>query len=315
MARSTKRTTKARSTKRSTTKKPKVDIYQELTDRIIEKIKEGAKPWQSRWSGYGLAKNYATGHEYTGINFFILNLLSPHPIPYFMSYKQAKEQGGQVKKGAKSERIYFYTSYYKDKDGKNLSESEGQQIQAEGGEVNRIAFLKYYHVFNVEDIEGIEVETPEAMLTEHERLEACEAVIKGYKNGPKHITEDPNSAFYKPSTDEVNLPQLERFKSVEGFYLTMFHELCHSTGHADRLNREGITKPAKFRSERYAREELVAEMGAAFLAGHVGIGGEDVEDQNAAYLGGWLSVLENDTTLIFKAAAEAQKAVNRILGQ
>jgi len=311
MARSTKNN-KGRSTKRSTTKK---DPYQELTDRIVEKIKEGVKPWQPRWSGYGLAKNFVTGNEYSGINFFILNLLSPHPIPYYMTYKQAKEQGGQVKKGSKAERVYFYKSYYKDKDGKNMSESEGQEAHANGGDVERIAFLKYYHVFNVADIEGIEIETPEKMLTEHERIEACEAVIKGYKNGPKHITEDPDSAFYKPSTDEVNLPQLERFKSVEGFYLTMYHELCHSTGHESRLSREGITKPSQFRSERYAREELVAEMGAAYLAGHVGIGGEDVEDQNAAYLGGWLTVLENDTTLIFKAAAEAQKAVNLILGK
>jgi antirestriction protein ArdC len=312
MARSTKRTTKARSSKRSTAKK--IDIHQELTDRIIEKIKEGVKPWQPRWSGYGLANNFATGNEYSGINFFILNLLSPHPIPYYLTYKQAKEKGGQVKKGSKAERVYFYTSYYKDEDGKNMSESEGQKIHAEGGKVNRIAFLKHYNVFNVADIEGIEVEAPEKMLTQHERITACEAVIKGYKNGPKHITKDPDSAFYLPKSDEVNLPQLERFKTPEGFYLTMFHELAHSTGHESRLSREGVTEPVKFKSERYAREELIAEMGAAFLAGHAGIGGEDVEVQNAAYLSSWLGVLENDTTLIFKAAAEAQKAVNRILG-
>jgi antirestriction protein ArdC len=313
MARSTKRTTKSRSSKRSTTKK--IDLYQELTDRIIEKIKEGVKPWQPRWSGYGLAKNFATGNEYSGINFFILNLLSPHPIPYYMTYKQAKEKGGQVKKGSKAERVYFYTSYYKDEDGKNMSESEGQKIHAEGGKVNRIAFLKHYNVFNVADIEGIEVEAPEKMLTQHERITACEAVIKGYKNGPKHITTDPDSAFYLPKTDEVNLPKLERFKTPEGFYLTMFHELTHSTGHESRLSREGVTEPVKFKSERYAREELIAEMGAAFLAGHAGIGSEDVEDQNAAYLSSWLGVLENDTTLIFKAAADAQKAVNVILGK
>jgi antirestriction protein ArdC len=313
MARSTKRTTKARSSKRSTAKK--IDIHQELTDRIIEKIKEGVKPWQPRWSGYGLAKNFATGNEYSGINFFILNLLSPHPIPYYMTYKQAKEKGGQVKKGSKAERIYFYTSYYKDENGQNMSESEGQKIHAEGGKVNRIAFLKHYNVFNVADIEGIEVEAPEKMLTQHERITACEAVIKGYKNGPKHTTTDPDSAFYLPKTDEVNLPKLERFKTPEGFYLTMFHELTHSTGHESRLSREGVTEPVKFKSERYAREELIAEMGAAFLAGHAGIGGEDVEDQNAAYLSSWLGVLENDTTLIFKAAADAQKAVNVILGK
>ena len=111
------------------------------------------------------------------------------------------------------------------------------------------------------------------------------------------------------------MPQLERFNTPEGYYLTMFHELTHSTGHASRLNRDGIVKPNAFRSKPYAKEELVAELGAAFLAGHVGIGGEEAEDQNAAYLGGWLSVLENDTKLIFRAAAEAQRAVDYILGK
>ena len=170
----------------------------------------------------------------------------------------AKEKGGQVKKGAKAERVYFYTSYYKDENGNRLNENEGQQREAAGDQVKRIQFLKFYHVFNVADIDGIQIEAPEGMLTPHERIAACEAVIKGYKNGPKHITESPDSAFYKPKTDEVNLPQLERFKTPEGYYMTMFHELTHSTGHESRLNRDGITKPVKFKSERYAREELVA---------------------------------------------------------
>lgn len=309
MARSTKKNN-TRSTKRS---KTKTDPYQELTDRIVEKIKQGVKPWQPRWKGYGLAKNMATDHIYTGINAFILNLLTPHPIPYYMSYKQAKEQGGQVKKGAKAERVYFYKSYYKDENGSNISQAEGERREQEGGNVERIQFLKFYHVFNIEDIEGVEVDTPEHLLNPNETIEACEAVIKGYQNGPEHVKEDGNRAYYMPSKDLINLPELERFNSSEDYYLTMFHELAHSTGHAKRLNRDGITKPNEFRSQPYAKEELIAELGAAFLAGHAGIGGEDAEDQNASYLGGWLSVLENDTKLIFRAAAEAQRAVDHIL--
>ena len=111
------------------------------------------------------------------------------------------------------------------------------------------------------------------------------------------------------------MPKLEQFNSPESYYLTYFHELTHSTGHQTRLNRDGIVKPAKFKSELYSREELVAEMGAAFLAGYAGIDGESEIENSAAYLQGWLKVLKADKTLIFKAAADAQKAVNYILCQ
>lgn len=292
----------------------KRDIYQELTDRIIAKLEAGVKPWQPNWSRYGLARNARTGHIYTGINAFILNLFCEHPIPYYMSFKQAKAMGGKIKKGAKAERVYFYKSYYKDESGKNINAEQAQTINEMGGETQRIAFLKFYHVFNVADVEGVEVETPEITLTPHERIAACEAVVAGYQNSPELVHENADQAYYAPSSDKLNMPQLEQFKTPEAYYLTLFHEMTHSTGHESRLNREGITKPAKFKSERYSREELIAEMGAAFLAGHTGIDGDDEIDNSAAYLEGWLKVLKEDNKLIFKAAADAQKAVNYILG-
>jgi antirestriction protein ArdC len=293
----------------------KIDIYQELTDRIIRKIEAGVKPWQPTWSRYGLARNAATGHIYSGVNAFILNLFCEHPIPYYMSFKQAKAMGGNIRKGAKAERVYFYKSYYKDESGKNINAEQAQAINEMGGETQRIAFLKFYHVFNIADVEGVEVETPEITLTPHERIAACEAVVEGYQNAPELVHENADQAYYSPSSDKLNMPQLEQFKTPEAYYLTLFHEMTHSTGHESRLNREGITKPAKFKSERYSREELIAEMGAAFLAGHTGIDGDDEIDNSAAYLEGWLKVLKEDNKLIFKAAADAQKAVDHILGK
>ncbi len=297
-------------TKQSTKK----DVYQELTDRIIAKLEAGVKPWQPTWSRYGLARNAHTGHIYTGINAFILNLFSEHPIPYYMSFKQAKAMGGKIKKGAKAERVYFYTSYHKDADGKRINEQQAEALHGMGEETQKIQFLKFYYVFNIADVEEVEIDLPQITLTQHEQIEVCEQLIGNYPNAPEYIFEDADRAFYAPDIDKLNMPKLEQFKTPEAYYLTYFHELTHSTGHASRLNREGIVKPAKFKSERYSREELVAEIGAAFLAGHAGICGETELENSAAYLQGWLKLLQDDKKLIFKAAADAQKAVNYILG-
>ena len=297
---------------KQTTKK---DIYQELTDRIIAKLEAGVKPWQPNWSRYGLARNAATGHIYTGINAFILNLFCAHPIPYYMSFKQAKAMGGKITKGATAERVYFYTSYHKDKQGKRINEEQAEALNGMGVETQKIHVLKYYNIFNINDVEGVEIDLPEIKLTPHERIENCEQIISNYPNAPEFVFEDADRAYYAPEVDKLNMPRLEQFHTPEAYYLTFFHELTHSTGHASRLNREGIVKPAKFKSERYSREELVAELGAAFLAAYAGICGETEIENSAAYLDGWLKVLKEDKKLIFKAAADAQKAVNHILGQ
>ena len=295
-------------------KTAKKDIYQELTDRIIAKLEEGVKPWQPNWSRYGLARNAATGRIYSGINAFILNLFCVHPIPYYISFKQAKAMGGKIKKGAKSERVYFYTSYHKDENGKNISEEQAAALNGMGEETQKIHVLKYYNVFNIEDVEDVEIELPQVVLTQHEQIEACEQIISGFANAPEYVFEDADRAYYAPEPDKLNMPKLEQFKTPEAYYLTYFHELTHTTGHASRLNREGIVEPSKFKDERYSREELVAEMGAAFLAGYAGIDGEAEVENSAAYLDGWLKILKEDKKLIFKAAADAQKAVNYILG-
>lgn len=293
-------------------KKQKIDLYQEVTDKMLALLEQGVAPWRRNWNRYGFARNYATGHIYSGINAFLMNL-TPHPIPYFMSFKQVKAGGGNIKKGAKSEMLFFYKSYHKDETGQNISQQEYTALCEMGVDPQRIAFLKYYRVFNIADVEGIEIEIPEVELKDHERLEQCEQIIRGYTNAPKQIFENADRAYYAPVSDKLNVPDIAQFETAEDYYSTLFHELTHSTGHETRLNREGITGLNPFGSPDYSKEELIAEMGASFLCAHAGIDTKPVSQNSAAYLQGWLNVLKADKKLIFKAAAAAQKAADYIL--
>jgi antirestriction protein ArdC len=297
------------------TKKSKIqkrDLYQEVTDRMIELLEQGVAPWRCTWSKYGAARNYATGHIYTGINAFLMNL-TPHPIPYFMSFKQAKAKGGKIKKGAKANMVLFYKTLFKNEDEGFISGKQALALQGMGEEVQTIPMLKYYNVFNIEDVEGIEIDIPEVELKEHERNESCENIIQNVQNAPEYVHQDANRAYYTPLSDKLNMPALGQFETAEDYYCTFFHELTHATGHKSRLNREGITKLKPFGSPSYSREELIAEMGASFIAAHVGINYDEITQNSAAYLQGWLSVLKADKKLIFKAAAEAQRAADYIL--
>jgi antirestriction protein ArdC len=243
----------------------------------------------------------------------LLNFLPNHPIPYYLSYKQAKELGGNVRKGAKAEKVYFFKAYHKDGDGKSVSEDRAAQLAGMGEEVHRIPFLKSFAVFNVADVERVDFEYPEVQLNHHKQIERCEQLIKQLTNPPQLATEDANRAWYNPRRDVLNMPELSQFSQAEEYYCTLFHELTHSTGHVTRLNREGIAGSIKPGSEEYAREELIAEMGASFLCAHTGIDVESVTTNSAAYLAGWLKRLQDDNKLVLKAAAGAQKAADYLL--
>ena len=301
----------------TTRKGNKIDFYQEVTNKIITLLEQGVTPWRCPWNRYGLARNYATNHIYSGINAFLMNL-TPHPIPYFMSFKQIKAIGGKIKKGAKAEKVYFYKTLFKDQDEKLVGAEQAKALRGMGEEVQIIPMLKYYNVFNISDVEGVEINIPEVELKEHQKIEKCEVVIKQMLNAPEFVFEDANRAYYAPISDKLNMPAMGQFKTAEDYYFTLFHELTHSTGHQSRLNRKGITELKPFGSPEYSREELVAEMGASFLSAQVGIDYDELDnnlmENSAAYLQGWLSVLKADKKLIFKAAAEAQKATDYILG-
>lgn len=290
------------------------DLYREVTDKIITLIEKGVAPWRKTWSTYGLARNYATGHIYSGINLILMNN-TPHPIPYFLTYNQIQERDGKIRKGAKAEMVFYFNVYFKDGNDKTISREDARSRSQNGEEIQVLKFIKYYNVFNIADIEGINFEIPEIDLKPNEKIERCESIIEQMPNRPELRNMDGNRAFYAPLFDFVNMPDIKQFETAEDYYATFFHELVHSTGHASRLGREEVMNPQTFGSKPYSREELVAEMGASFLCSMVQIDYDNITENNAAYLAGWLKVLQEDSKFIFKAAAEAQKAADFILNR
>jgi antirestriction protein ArdC len=274
----------------------KIDVYEKITNIIIEKLEQGVAPWQCPFNRYGLPKNYESGKHYRGINSFLLNFTGK--TPYYLTFLQAKELKGNVKKGAKGFPVIYY----------NFVEKEGENA---GDEAKKIPFLKYYTVFSVDDVEGIEFDIPEGVKTANEKIEACEQIVKLMPNAPS-ISEYIGRAYYSPIFDEIKMPEITEFSTGEEYYATLFHELAHSTGHKNRLNRPELTEMSQYGDYNYSKEELTAEMTASFLCGFAGIDNGTL-DNSAAYIDGWLKVLKGDKKFIIDAANKAQKAADYIL--
>jgi antirestriction protein ArdC len=309
----TKRTARRKSA--STTAagdKPKNDVYQMVTDKIVAALESGTIPWRQPWdarkSTQG-ARNAVTGKAYRGINPWLLNcsaLAAGYSDPRWLSYKQAQDLGGSVRKGEHSTMVVFW------KIGKIAAEtinSAGETVLAE----RKTFMLRYYNVFNVQQCDGLKLKDLAAPLNDHEPLELAEAIIANMPNRPSMSFGD-NRAYYTPSLDTIRMPALGAFAAPEGYYGTAFHELSHSTGHKSRLNRHGLeTGIAAFGSEVYSREELAAEFGAAFLCAHAGISAPVIENQ-AAYIQSWTRALKDDRKLVVVAASQGQRAAEWILG-
>jgi antirestriction protein ArdC len=278
---------------------PSRDLYQAITDRIVAALEAGAKPWARDWAG-GMQLR-ATGQEYRGINQLLLSMTAMeggYSSPYWLTFKQALELGGNVRKGERSTEIVFYKKLtVEDRDA-----AEGEERQ------KQIPLLRSFRVFNASQCDGLpERFTAAALATPgKERDAAAEAALR---SSGAVIREGGTQAFYSPSSDHVQMPPFELFNSVGGFLATLAHELTHWTGHGSRLDR---IKGSPFGSPNYAREELIAEIGAAFVCGRLGIAGEHL-DNHAAYLASWLKVLREDKRAIFKAAAAAQLAADLVL--
>jgi antirestriction protein ArdC len=288
-----------------------IDVYQIITDLIIEKLESGTIPWKQPWSDYGPACNYLSKKPYRGINQLILAGL--HTKPFYLTFQQAVSLGGRVRKGAKSIPVTYWNFINRHKEtGKKLSEAEAQSTPAEF--LVKTAFLKYYRVFNVDDILDVVFDIPE-LQPGHDNyaIERCEAIIENMPNRPE-IRHKENQAYYHPVYDYINMPPIEHFKTSELYYHVLNHELCHATGNAKRLNRFKSNETNPFNSKSsYTKEELVAEIGAAFLNNHAGILNDETLQDSTAYIQGWLKQLRNDKKFIIEASAKAQKAVDYIL--
>jgi antirestriction protein ArdC len=287
---------------------PRADVYTRVTDRIIAELEEGARPWLKPWNAEHAAGRItrplrANGQPYNGINVLMLwgeAMAKGFACPFWMTYRQAQELGAQVRKGEHGSLVVYADRIRKTETGDN-----GDEVERE------IPFLKGYTVFNCEQIDGLpEHFTMPASppLPAPERIENAEqfAAATG-----ADILHGGNMAFYAIHTDRVQLPPFESFADAEGYYATLLHELTHWTRHPSRLAREFGRK--RWGDEGYAAEELVAELGAAFLCADLGITPEPRED-HASYIANWLTVLRNDKRAIFTASAHAQRAADYLHG-
>ena len=274
-------------------------IYQIVNEKIVEQLRKGVIPWRKPWRQAGVPSNLVSKKAYRGINVWLL-ALQGYQSPFWLSFKQCNGLGGRVRKGEHSTLVI----YWKILDQKR--EDASGKI-----ELKKIPLLRYYQVFNVEQCEGLKLPAVDGEKLDFQPIELAEAVVDGYMDKPDQ-QEKENQAYYSPSLDIVNMPKKENFKSVSGYYASLFHELVHSTGHGDRLNREGIVKSAGFGSERYSKEELVAEFGASFLCGLCGI--ESELENSASYISGWMEKISENEKWLVCSATQAQKAVEYMLG-
>jgi antirestriction protein ArdC len=278
-----------------------------ITDRIVKLLEQGTPPWHKPWSSRGvLPQNAISRQDYHGINVLML-ACAGYKSPYWLTFNQAKTAKGSVRKGEHGSMVVF-------------AKRSSKEVETDAGEIEERTFtvLRYYTVFNVEQTEGCRLNLPElTILTEHEKIDRCEAVYANMPNRPGLRSDSPSrqfQAYYSQTLDYVNLPARHCFHQPEEYYSTLYHELTHSTGHASRLNRETLTQAVKFGDTNYSKEELVAEMGAAFLAGLTGIDLLTIPN-SAAYLNSWIRRLRGEPKLVISAAAQAQKAVDYILNR
>ena len=286
-----------------------MDIYAIVTEKIINLLEQGVVPWRRPWTATGLPRNLVSKKPYRGINHFLLSA-SKYVSPFWLTIRQANELGGHVRKGEESSVVVFW----KVDDVKD--HAEGADHEQSEPKCRRRFLLRYYRLWNLE-----QCELPQALLDklpkiethEHDPIEAAEKIITEMPNPPE-IQYAGSKAFYSSITDRITLPPRELFVSAEEFYATALHETVHSTGSQKRLARESILEAAPFGSQTYSAEELVAEMGAAYLCAEAGISNVVLANQ-AAYVAGWLKKLRDDRKLLIHAAAQAQRAADYVLNR
>lgn len=275
-----------------------LDIAQQITDSIIAELEKGAAPWVKPWRtlkqapGAGMPYNPASGTQYRGVNHFWLGM-QPWALPWFVTYKQAQALGGTVKAGQKGTPVVYWNVHRKETQGDN-----GETV------TSAYAFVKSYWVFNVEQCEGLELPPmPETPAPDFDAEPSVMALVDrlDLKGG---LTHAGDQAYFRPSTDAIVMPPMAAFTDAAHYHATLLHECVHATGHDSRLKR---LTPARFGSEEYAYEELVAELGAAMLCAHTGINGDL---RHSGYIGSWLKALRNDKKFILSAAGKAQAAMD-----
>ncbi len=270
--------------------------YQVMTDRILALLEQGTVPWQQPWDHTtGMPRNLFSQRAYRGINIWLLTAMG-YASPFWATFHQVTAAGGRVRKGARGVPVVFWKVYTK-------------EDQETGDEAKRFV-LRQYTVFNAAQLDGVAIPAITVLTHRFTPIERCAQLVDAMPQRPV-ILHGHQRAFYTPATDTLHLPSPTCFHSPEAYYATIFHELVHAVGHRSRLNRSTLTDLCLFGSPTYAKEELVAEMGAAYLCGVCGIANATI-DNSAAYLQSWMAALRHDPTMLVHAAAQAQKAADYI---
>lgn len=300
-----------KSNSRSKSREQRIDPYEKITAAILEALEAGVVPWRRPWKAIDAPQNLVSKRPYRGINVFLLQATAQargYSSPFWATYKQISERGGQVRKGEKATQVVLWKWVERTKENEQTGEEE----------TRRVPFLRLYSVFNTDQADGLSIELPTER--DHDPIEAAEAIVAGYVGSPAGRTvgrgdlgptvrHGGDAAYYSPDLDLVAVPRPESFENAERYYAVVFHELAHSTGHASRIDRK--LEEGTFGNESYSREELLAEISACFLLSESSIE-VDVE-QPAAYIACWIRALQDDPKLVVNAAAGAQKAVDWIL--
>jgi antirestriction protein ArdC len=283
----------------------KADVYERITGRIVAELERGVRPWLQPWNADHAAGRITrplrfNGQPYQGINVLMLwgeSVAKGYIAPTWMTFKQAAELGANVRKGEHGSLVVYADTVCR----RELDEKTGEEDERE------IPFLKGYTVFNVEQIEGLPphyytVANPS--LEPMQRIEQADAFFAATGATIRH---GGSMAYYSASEDRIQMPPFEAFRDVESYYATLAHEMTHWTKHSDRLDRDFGRK--RWGDGGYAMEELVAELGSAFLSADLDLTAEPRED-HASYIDSWIKVLKNDKRAIFSAAAHAQRAAD-----
>lgn len=278
------------------------DVYAIVTEKILEQLDKGVVPWQIPWHTAGVPRNAITGRPYRSINLLLLSMLG-YEQNLFLTYKQVTDAGGKLKRDQKGHIAIFW------KQGEKPSPQDVLEDAEELQQEKKKAVLRYYMVFNVEQCEGL----PENLTPPDRQIilnQTCEDLLAGMQQQPT-IQYKENRAYYDVLRDFINMPKRKTFKTDDGYYSTLFHEIAHWTGHRSRCDRPGITEMSEFGSESYSLEELVAEITSCNLQSITGIAAEF--DQSVTYIQDWLWKFKENKKMIVMAASLAQKATDYIL--
>ncbi len=281
-------------------RKSRIDLKQHITDIIIAEIERGTPPWQCPWTGSTGSVALPLRHNgipYRGINILVLWVqahLSGYTSAHWMTYRQAHELGGNVRKGERSSLSAFYGTFEK---------SDDQDQTDEEQQSSRSPFLKTNRVFNANQIDGLPHDFYVHPEPQRDLGTEPDAMLERFfdDTGILRVTSPLPRAYYDMAKDQIHMPPIETFFDAGGYYSTLAHETAHASGHSSRLDRLSATMNRKER----AYEELVAELASAMIGAHLKLPAH--YDQNAAYIEGWVEAMQEDNAVIFKAAADAQR--------